>query len=124
MNTNNHTYAQMERMYGMKAAAGFAAGLVLGGLAGAVTMLFLAPQSGKRTRAQLQLKGMELREQAAEAVDDALVQVQTKAHQVKVGVSEKADELQQYGQKMLNGQKERWSAVGEAAKTAFQGSQG
>ena len=29
-------------------------GMLIGGLVGAVTMLLLAPQSGKRTRAQIQ----------------------------------------------------------------------
>ena len=33
-------------------------GMLVGGLAGAVTMLLMAPQSGKRTRAQIQEKGI------------------------------------------------------------------
>ena len=102
---------------------GFFAGLLIGGLAGAVAMLLLAPQSGKRTRAQIQLKSMDLREQTAEAVEDALKQTRTKARQIRADVREKADELQQRGQAVLDEQKERLSTLVEAGKTAVQGSQ-
>ena len=37
-------------------------GTLIGSLAGAVTMLLLAPQSGKDTRTQIQKKGIELRD--------------------------------------------------------------
>ena len=43
---------------------GVLAGMVIGGLVGAVTMLLMAPQSGKRTRVQIQEKGIELRDRA------------------------------------------------------------
>jgi gas vesicle protein len=45
-------------------------------------MLMLAPQSGKRTRAQLQRRSHELREQTAEAVGDAVAQASVKAHEI------------------------------------------
>ena len=102
---------------------GFFAGLLIGGLAGAVAMLLLAPQSGKRTRAQIRLKSMELREQTTEAVEDAMAQARTKGRQIRAGVREKADELQERGQAVLDEQKEHWSALVEAGKTAVQGSQ-
>ncbi len=102
---------------------GFFAGLLIGGLAGAVAMLLLAPQSGKRTRAQIQLKSMELREQTTEAVEDAMAQARTQGRQIRADVREKADELQQRGQAVLDEQKEHWSALVEAGKTAVQGSQ-
>ena len=57
-------------------------GLLIGGLAGAVTMLLLAPQSGKSTRAKLQRQSHELREQTAETVEDAVAQARTKARQI------------------------------------------
>jgi methionine aminopeptidase len=50
-------------------------GMLLGGLAGAVAMLLLAPQSGKDTRVQLQKKGLELRNRTIEMVDDSMAQV-------------------------------------------------
>jgi len=89
----------------------------MGGLAGAVAMLLLAPQSGKRTRAQIQLKSMNLREQTAEAVEDALKQARTKGRQIRADVREKADELQQRGQAVLDEQKERLATLVEAGKT-------
>jgi len=101
----------------------FLAGVLLGGLAGAGAMLLLAPQSGKRTRAQIQLKGMELRDQATEAVEDGMAQTRAKARQITADVREKAKEIQQSGQDMLAEQKARLSAAVAAGKTAIQGSQ-
>ena len=112
-----------EHENGINQVGGFFAGLLIGGLAGAVAMLLLAPQSGKRTRAQIQLKSMELREQTTEAVEDAMAQARTKGRQIRADVREKADELQQRGQDVLDEQKEHWSALVEAGKTAVQGSQ-
>jgi gas vesicle protein len=100
----------------------FLAGLLLGGLAGAVAMLLLAPRSGKKTRAHIQHQGMDLRAQAVERVEDAEGQVRAKAHQITDGIREGADELQQRGQTILDEQRERVSAVVEAAKTAVQAS--
>jgi len=100
----------------------FLAGLLLGGLAGAGAMLLLAPQSGKRTRTQIQLKGIELRDQTAEAVDDARLQTRVKVRQIKTDVREKAEELQQRGQAMLDEQVARVSAVVEAGKQAVHSS--
>ena len=102
---------------------GFFAGLLIGGLAGAVAMLLLAPQSGKRTRAQIQLKSMELRDQTTEAVEDAMAQARTKGRRIRADVREQAEALQQRGQAVLDEQKENWSALVEAGKTAVQGSQ-
>ena len=57
---------------------GFIAGLLIGGLigglVGAAAMLLLAPQSGKKTRAQIQKKSLQVRDQATEAVEDAMEQ--------------------------------------------------
>ena len=109
-----------EHEYNTHTTKGFLAGLLFGSLAGAGTMLLLAPQSGKRTRAKIQLKSMELRDQAAETVEDAVAQARVKARQFTAGVSEKAEELQQRGQEILDEQRERLSTVVEAGKTAVQ----
>lgn len=101
---------------------GFLAGLLIGGLAGAGAMLLLAPQSGKRTRAQIQLKSIELREQTTEAVEDAMAQARTQGRQIRAGVREQAEAFQQHGQAVLDEQKEHWSTLVEAGKTAVQGS--
>ena len=58
------------------------AGLLIGGLAGALAMLLLAPQSGKKTRAKLQRQSHKLREQTAETVEGAVAQARVKARQI------------------------------------------
>jgi gas vesicle protein len=45
-------------------------GILIGALIGAVVMLFLAPQSGKKTIKQLRRKGSELREYASDTAED------------------------------------------------------
>lgn len=57
-------------------------GLLIGSLAGAVTMLLLAPRSGKKTRARLQRQSHELAEQTAGTVEDAVAQALVKARQM------------------------------------------
>jgi len=52
-----------------------------------------------------------------------MVQARTKGRQIRADVREKADELQQRGQAVLDEQKERLSTLVEAGKTAVQGSQ-
>ena len=110
-------------------ALGFLAGLVIGGLAGAVTMLLMAPQSGQRTRAQIQRKGMALREQASDTLEETMDQARDTGRQISATVQKQADKLQrqagkiqQRGQDMLDEQKERWSPVVEAGQKAAKGS--
>jgi len=87
-----------------KNIGGFLAGLLVGGLAGAGTMLLLAPQSGKKTRVQIQRKSIELRDQTVKTVEGAVAQARDKAHQITDGVREQAGELLQRGQDMLDEQ--------------------
>jgi gas vesicle protein len=87
----------------------FLAGLLFGGLVGAGTMLLMAPQSGKKTRTQIQQKSLELRDETTEAVEDALAQARAKAHQITDNVQEKAKELEKRGQAFVDEQKERFS---------------
>ena len=63
-------------------AGGFMAGMVIGGLAGAGTMLLLAPQSGKKTRSEIQQRGMELRDQTVETVENTMAEARVKARQI------------------------------------------
>jgi gas vesicle protein len=109
-------------------ALGFLAGLLIGSLAGAGTMLLLAPQSGKRTRAQIRHQGLELRDQATETIDDALTQARTTGHQISANVQKQAEKVQKQaekiqrrGQDLIDGQKERWSPVVEAGQKAVNG---
>jgi gas vesicle protein len=96
-------------------------GLLLGGLVGAGTMLLLAPQSGKKTRLQIQRKGRDLRVQTADAVDDGVNQVRTKVRDISTSIHDQAEDLQQRGQDVVDQQKERWTPLVDAGKTAVQG---
>ncbi len=100
---------------------GFFGGLLVGGMAGAITMLLVAPQSGKRTRAKIQMRSIELRDQAADAVEDALAQTRAKVHQLRSSIEDQAEAIQNQGSLIVNEQKERISSLVEAGKTAAQG---
>lgn len=123
MENDNGQYEQSGR-----AALGFLAGLLIGGLAGAVTTLLMAPQSGQRTRAQIQRKGIALRNQATEAIEDKMVdardtgrRLSEDVHKQAAKIQKQAEKLQQRGQDLLDGQKERWSPVVEASQKAVNG---
>ena len=88
---------------------GLLAGLLLGGLAGATAMLLLAPQSGKKTRAQIQQNSIELRDQTVKTVEGAVAQARGKARQITDDVREQAGDLQQRGQSMLDEQRDNLS---------------
>jgi gas vesicle protein len=104
-----------------KRPAGFFTGLFLGGLAGAVTALLLAPQSGQETRQQLQDKATKLSEQTSAKVDDVVSQARTKKDEVRATLTEKAKELKKQGQEVLVEQLDRVSSAAESGKKAIQG---
>lgn len=101
---------------------GVLAGMLIGGLAGAVTMLLLAPQSGKDTRMQIREKGIELRDRTAELVEDAMTQVRTNADKLSVSGREKFKELKQHGQELAVEQLEHVSEAAQAGKRAIKSS--
>jgi gas vesicle protein len=107
--------------YEMRAAMGFVAGIIVGGLAGAATALLLAPQSGKRTRSQIQHKSLELRDQASDKIDEAMDQAHAASQQISSNVQKQAKKIQQRGQDVLDEQKERWAPVVEAGQKAVKG---
>ena len=88
---------------------GLLAGLLVGGLAGAGTMLLLAPQSGRKTRAQIQQNGIELRDQAVKTVEGGVAQASSKARQITDDVHGQAGDLWQHGQDMLDEQRDHLS---------------
>jgi gas vesicle protein len=101
---------------------GIAAGMLVGALAGAVTMLLLAPQSGKDTRTQIQQKGIELRDRTTELVEDTMAQVRSSANKVTIGGREKIRELKLQGQELAVEQLDRLSEAAQAGKKAIQSS--
>ena len=99
-----------------KTAGGFVAGLLVGGLVGAGTMLLLAPQSGEKTLAKLQHDGGELRDQVTETLQDAVKEARGTAQRITARVQEQAKELRQRGQDLLDEQTEVVAKAIEARK--------
>ncbi len=95
-------------------------GMLVGGLAGAVTMLLLAPQSGKDTRKQLQEKGIELRERTNAVMEDTLTQVRQTANKLSASGRDAIKELTEQGQKIAVEQLDRVSEAVKSTKTAVQ----
>jgi gas vesicle protein len=97
-------------------------GTLIGGLAGAVAMLLLAPQSGEETRMQIQEKGIELRDRTSGMVEDAMAQVRLNANKITVSGREKIKELKQQGQELAVEQLDHVSEAAQAGKKAIQSS--
>jgi gas vesicle protein len=94
---------------------GVLGGMLVGALAGAVTMLLLAPQSGKDTRKQIQEKGIELRDRTTGILEDTVAQVRTKANKLTVDLKER-------GQEIAVTQLDHVSEAAQAGKKAIQSS--
>ena len=94
---------------------GVLVGMLIGALAGAATMLLLAPQSGKDTRMQIQKKGIELRDRTTEMVEDTMTQVRSNANKITMG-------LKNYGQGLAVEQLDHVSEAAQAGKKAIQSS--
>ena len=95
------------------------AGMLVGGLVGAVTMLLLAPQSGEATREQIQEKSIELRDQANEMMEDAMSQVRMDRQEIDMDGRQKARELLQQGKALVVEQLEKVSEAANAGKKAI-----
>jgi gas vesicle protein len=110
--THNHNYN----------ISGVATGMFIGSLIGAMTMLFLAPQSGKRTRAKIQQKSLELRDRAAELVEDTVSQVQKEGKKLTRTAQHKAKEIMHQGQDLVAEQFAHVSKAVETSKRSILGS--
>ena len=120
MNTENQDYERSEQSSHIKSTL---AGLVIGGLVGAGTILLFAPQPGEKTRAELKEGVLELRDRTTETMKDKITLVKSKANQIKTDVQIKAHDLQHQGQELLVKQLDRVSHAAEAGKKALQDSQ-
>lgn len=96
---------------------GILAGFLIGSLAGAVTMLLLAPQSGKETRKQIRQKGIELRDDATEMMDDAVTQMQTSANKIVSGGRKKLADIKE----LASDQLDRVADLAHAGKNSIGG---
>lgn len=100
---------------------GLFVGFLVGGLAGAVAMLLMAPQSGKATRTQIQEKSVELRDRTTEMVADAMTQMSTDRKRMTADGQQKVKELFEQGQSLVIDQLDHVSEAALAGKKAIQG---
>ncbi len=97
-------------------------GTFVGALAGALAMLLMAPQSGKKTRSKIEQKSKEMSQQAVHTIESGVDKAQTKANEVSAKLYKQVDDLQQRGHEAVEQQKERWTPVLDAGKTAVNNS--
>jgi gas vesicle protein len=97
-------------------------GMLIGGLAGALTMLLMAPQSGASTRMQIQEKGIELRDRTTGIVEEVMEQVRMDRNKLTTEGRKKAQELMHQGQELVVEQLDRVSDAALAGKKVIQSS--
>lgn len=95
-------------------------GLLIGGLIGAATALLMAPRSGEETRTEIRNKAVEYRDRTKDVLNETVTQAKSKAHDLKEGVLEKADELRHRGKQVADQQLERVSNAAEAGRNKVQ----
>jgi gas vesicle protein len=111
----------------------FLVGFIVGGLAGAVTALLLAPQSGEETRAVIKERSIELRdravaeaEEALKRAEDAAKEARERAEQLAHEAYEKVDELAhqaiEKGEEITLKAQEKGKELAESAKKAVKSS--
>lgn len=113
MSTENQ---EIDRMKPLIRAKSVLAGLVVGSLVGAGTMLLFAPQAGEKTRAEVQQGAIHLRDQTSEKVKDSITQVKSRANQIKAEVQTRAGNLQHQGQDLLARQLGRFTRTADVGK--------
>lgn len=102
---------EKEHQHILSNAVRVVAGLLVGGVVGAAVMLLLAPQSGKATRDQIQQKSIDLREQTAGALEDAVSQARLRARKLTASVRGNVEELQQHSQEVIDEQREHLATL-------------
>jgi gas vesicle protein len=128
MFANNHKNGSTHDYEWQTALGGIALGLFVGAAAGAITMLFVAPYSGRKTRSLVRHKALELRDKATDLAEDArdqanetLRQARSKTKQItrdaRNTARSTARDLQQRGKDVVDKQRERVeSALGAGQK--------
>ncbi len=98
------------------------AGLIIGGILGAGTMLLLAPQSGRETREQLQQGAMDLRDRATDTVNATASQVRSRAQDMMDNVRGKASDLTNQGRDIAIDQLDKVASTAQSGKQALKNS--
>jgi gas vesicle protein len=103
----------------------FMSGLILGGIAGAITALLMAPQSGEETRKVIVDKSLEIKDRALETVEDARIRAEKAAEDARIAaqeysqkVQDQAKSLQEQGRVILEEQKDKIEKVTKGGKKA------
>ena len=76
----------------------FIFGFIFGGLIGMAAALLLAPQSGEETREAIRARGLELRDLAAERVEDARLRAERALEDAQLRLDELAQSLREQRQ--------------------------
>lgn len=92
----------------------FLIGFIVGGFTGAAVSLLFAPQTGEETRELIQKKAIELRDRAAESVEDARLHAEEAIEDAKKKTEEwsklakeHAEELIEKGEKVFEESREK-----------------
>jgi gas vesicle protein len=108
----------------------FMSGLIIGGIAGAITALLLAPQSGEETRKVIIDKSLEIKDKAVETVEDARKRAEQAAEDARRAAQEytqkaqeQAKKFQEQGRVILEEQKQKLSKVTKGGKKAAEESE-
>ena len=95
----------------------FLSGFLVGGLVGAITALLLAPQSGEETRVLIRDRSVELKDKTLASLEDAAAEARIKADELTKAAQQRAEDLRQRGQVVLEEQRARFTKK-EAAPEA------
>lgn len=112
---------QYDRKNTVRTTAPLVTALVIGGLVGAGAMMLLAPKSGKDTRKTIQKGTRQLRDRTVGGVMGAFKQVTSRGHDLKDGVMERADGLQQHSRNMIAHELDNVAEAAKRAKKAVKG---
>ena len=101
---------------------GVVVSMLVGGLAGAGTMLLLAPQSGEKTRMQIKEKGVELRDQTTGMMEVVMARIWLAKQKISRDGRRKTKELLHQSQALFADQLEYAADAAKAGKKAIQNS--
>jgi gas vesicle protein len=112
-----YRYDEYGDVYGYENSSGMnklLTGLLVGALVGGLVMLFLAPDSGKKTLNKLRKKTKKLRHEAFEAVDDRMKDARHTLSKASAGVRKQVKAVKGRTEDLYDEQRER---VAEAVET-------